>query len=553
MRSRRGLCAFIALLFESFVLAGSALAQVNTVYISQNGGPFSGGSACNGQTTQTPAWFNTSSNWTSGTPSGRQIGPGTVVYLCGTLTSGLTFQGSGNSSNPIEILFDSGANMTNRVWSSPAIALNSKSYIIVDGGTPCGKDHGDDNLTACASNQSGTGLIENTANGTLLANKVTSQFIVGGSGTGVNSCGSNIEIRNLLLLNAYVKSGADSSTAADAAQGTWLVSCGSNIYIHDNTSTWGHATLEIDASSNVSNWEVAYNVTAHATWGIKVAMGTDGVVLSNVRIHDNEINNGTDWSDSSGQYHLDGIFDYGHSTSGYMNGVYVYNNYLHGTWGQGTQCPTGYIYLSGWMTNTYAFNNVINVTGQYACNGDIAVAEEKSVHLYNNTIVSVQVGEALGSAGTAASGGFVVGENNVVYGTVYPVNFSSGAQSDFGTWDYNDYYNYTSDWRVGRSWYTWRQWQAQACGSGPCDAHGSIGNPKLASSYPFTLGSGSAAIGLGANLYSVCNGQPNPGLGALCYDRLGNARPSTGKWDAGAYNGVVSAPLPPTGVTAVLH
>jgi hypothetical protein len=72
------------------------------------------------------------------------------------------------------------------------------------------------------------------------------------------------------------------------------------------------------------------------------------------------------------------------------------------------------------------------------------------------------------------------------------------------------------------------------------------------------LASGSAAIGAGANLYSVCSGNPNPGLGALCYDAAGNARPTTGAWDAGAYNSTTttlssssSAPLaPPTNVTA---
>jgi hypothetical protein len=540
-------------------LAGSALAQVNTVYISQNGGPFSGGSACNGQTTQTQAWFNTSANWTSGTPSGQQIGPGTLVYLCGTFTSGaLTFQGSGNSTNVIELLFDTGANFTAAVWSPPPIQLNSKSYILIDGGVPCGKDHGDDGLTACSTNLSGTGLMENTANGTTLANQTVSNFIVGATTAAGNGCGSNIEIRNLLLLQAYQKNGADSSTAADEAQATWLVECGNNINIHDLTSTWGHASIELDGpSGGASNWTIAYNVTAHATWGIKVAMGSSPATLSNIIIHDNDINNGTDWSDSSGIYHIDGIFTYGNSTTGYIDGAYIYNNYLHGTWGQGTQCPTGYEYISGWMTHTYIFNNVIYVTGQYSCNGDYAVVNEESVYLYNNTIVNVptSAGQDLGAAGGAGPGGFVTAQNNITSGGLYTVNFSPGAQSDFSTWDHNDYYGYgeSEPFRVGSSYYTWAQWQALTCGSSGCDANGSIGNPQLASSYPFTLGSGSAAIGLGANLYSVCNGQPNPGLGALCYDRFGNARPSSGNWDAGAYNYSTTAPQPPTGLTAVPH
>jgi hypothetical protein len=72
-----------------------------------------------------------------------------------------------------------------------------------------------------------------------------------------------------------------------------------------------------------------------------------------------------------------------------------------------------------------------------------------------------------------------------------------------------------------------------------------------------TLQSGSPAIGAGANLYNLCNGQPNPGLGALCFDANGKARPSSGAWDAGAFS--VSTgnnpqlPQPPTNVTAAAH
>ena len=73
------------LLLASLLLVAPA-ARANIVYISQSGGAFSGGSACNGQTTQSASYFNTSSNWTDGAPTGNQIGPGTLVYLCGTFT-----------------------------------------------------------------------------------------------------------------------------------------------------------------------------------------------------------------------------------------------------------------------------------------------------------------------------------------------------------------------------------------------------------------------------------------------------------------------------------
>ena len=54
-------------------------------------------------------------------------------------------------------------------------------------------------------------------------------------------------------------------------------------------------------------------------------------------------------------------------------------------------------------------------------------------------------------------------------------------------------------------------------------------DPKLDSNYkPQT---GSSAIQLGQNLTSLCTGN----LAPLCFDKNGNTRPTTGNWDAGAY------------------
>ena len=74
----------------------------------------------------------------------------------------------------------------------------------------------------------------------------------------------------------------------------------------------------------------------------------------------------------------------------------------------------------------------------------------------------------------------------------------------------------------------------------------------------------SAAIKAGVNLFSTCNGQPNPGLGALCSDANGNPRPTSGSWDAGAYSSASSSasggqppsggqPSPPTGLIGVVR
>src|SRR5438132_776393 len=82
---------------------------------------------------------------------------GTIVHLCGTFTGTLnstmlTAQGSGASGNPVTLLFETNANFTSPAWNSPngAINIGGRNFITIDGGT--------------------NGIIQNTANGTNLAN-----------------------------------------------------------------------------------------------------------------------------------------------------------------------------------------------------------------------------------------------------------------------------------------------------------------------------------------------------------------------------------------------
>src|SRR5262249_5190792 len=84
------------------------------------------------------------------------------------------------------------------------------------------------------------------------------------------------------------------------------------------------------------------------------------------------------------------------------------------------------------------------------------------------------------------------------------------------------------------------------------DTHGSNAASSLSGTY--SLNSGSAAIGLGTNLSSMCNGQPNPGIGALCFDKNGVARPGVGlgAWDAGAFQFIAAGSSPTTTIVTPL-
>ena len=73
--------------------------------------------------TKAASYFNTSTYWVSSTPIGTQIGPGTVIHICGTFTgnagsSALVVRGSGTSTQPITILFEPGAQLNAPYWGA---------------------------------------------------------------------------------------------------------------------------------------------------------------------------------------------------------------------------------------------------------------------------------------------------------------------------------------------------------------------------------------------------------------------------------------------------
>jgi len=386
-----------------------------------------------------------------------------------------------------------------------------------------------------------------------LANQVASNLISGGS-----SCGHDLEVRNLLLLNVYMRTvSTDASSGAGNSAGIALVNCGSNLHVHDLTSTWAHTNILVSANSSVANWELSNNGTAHSTWGIAASMGGNAQIGSNVKIYGNDINNGPDWDDPSDLYHRDGIFVYGHSSTGYFDGIYVYNNYVHGNWGTGATI-TSFVYTETSLHNLYIFNNVFQLLANSVSNGQSGTAANVNQFLFNNTVIGYNPPTDTGGAfndvgdGVNARASTTI-ENNVIYEMGPAIDYRHSGASSLAAINNNDYFGIYSG-GVGFACdsdcaSTWTAWRAKGW-----DANGSNADPKLNPNA--TLQFGSAAIGLGKNLYSICSGQPNPGLGALCYDKAGVARPAIGSWDAGAYNfkGASGATiLPPTGLTAIVH
>jgi len=510
--------------------------EAKDLYIAQSAAGAGNGSSCSNAYAYT--FFNTSGNWGTGS---SQIGPDTIVHVCGTMTSPITFQGSGTPGHVIELLFEPNAKFSTPALSGSYITTGTNSYLLIDGGT--------------------NGIIENTANGTNLGNQVASNAIRLDNNN--NSSGHDLEVRNLTIQNMYVRvPGSDESIGARSSNGIVSVGTGSNVYIHNNTVTYGHTNIGLlSAGNSPTNWDISNNTTANATWGIEASVGSSPAVVTDIKIHNNDVNNGPTWYDPSGFFHVDGIFVYGQSSTGYANGVYVYNNYVHGDWGPSPQ-PTAWIYINQNLQNVFVFNNVIQQSGNGSADGLLTLGSGNlSNFVFNNTFVGYSTtsgGSAMGDVGSNAANSTTI-ENNVFLNFPSAINYSHGGTTTLVAVNYNAYSGITGAgqcgaWSASSCTDTLAGWQALGW-----DLNGIFADLKLSSSYPYTLQSGSAAIGMAANLYTLCSGKPNPGLGALCYDKTGKARPSSGKWDAGAYSygaassGSTTTVQPPTGLTATAN
>lgn len=497
-------------------------------------------------------FFNSSANWGTGS---TQIGPGTTVHLCGTITgtpgsSGLIPQGSGTSGNPITIHFESGAILQNTYWSSSGkgdewsdssaagIFFSSVNYFVVDGGgTPSNADCNTTNATTTALAQYGicglptpNGIIQDTANGSALANQIEDV------GIAIYGSSSNIEIKNLEITNIYIhQNGPDSCNSQGTGSGSclqWngrystdidLDTTGSNILIHNNALTIaGKAVSDGDGAISVYN-----NYMGNHAWMMFVGGG------NTVTVYNNEWTDWTNWSHPINNYHQNGV----HSFSGGGSSMYFYNNYVHGNMCPSNPyggCSVSAMFYNESDNDMYVFNNLMEIDSG-AQSQPIAYCGTSCTgaypnYLYNNTIIGAQPSD--GVATWYEGSPPVYSENNIAtaQSTGFDVYTNGGANPDCAVTNYNDFYGFSGN----------------GCTEG---ANSTTANPNLTSAY--LLQSTSPGKGTGANLTSSCSGA----LVALCSDKAGNARPTgSTAWDMGAYQYSTSAaPAPPTGLTAVVQ
>lgn len=464
------------------------------IYVAQAAAGADTGASC--AAAHSATWFNTSGNW----GAAATVAPGDTVHLCGTFTGTggstmLTVQASGTSGNPITVLWETDAILTAPYWGvTGAIRCSGKSYITIDGGS--------------------NGIIRNSANGDALANQQNSQ------GVSVDGC-DNITVRRLNVQTIYVhtQDANQSGGVYSAAFSTTAISINqsSNALVELNTTTDSSTAIGFGGDTGtVAGFEARDNNMTNCNRCLVVGVATS--TLQNVLLHDNDFGGGAYlWDQPDNAYHHNAIHVF-NTTSGHINNLQIYNNYVHGVWGADTNSnhTTSMFFVetvnpaSG--SAALIFNNVLVGANRYSmptngyvfCKSNTAACE-----VYGNVFTGVNDGSHYGTAMTCSAPQPMTIKNNIVQymGAYYTC-----------TWTAVDYniYNDVSAWD---GYGTFAAWQ----GAG-YDANGLSSNPNLdATSKPQF---GSSAIGAGVNLSAL-------GITALNSDKNGVARGSA--WDIGAY------------------
>ena len=473
-----------------------------SLYVAQSALGSGDGSSCGNA--RAVSFFNSAANW----GSGKAIAPGTTVGLCGTITSTLDVMGSGAAGAPVTVLFTAGAKISQPVCG-PCIYADGRSYITIDGG--------------------GSGQILSSANGTTFANHSNT------TGVSFDPC-DHCTVENLQIGPLYQHtSPTDENVGYDHTQQHAIKASGSYVSFHDNNVHDVGWALDFYFQGGDGIQDHIYN---NNVWNVDHGfIFTGSSPTGPVFFNNNHVHDFANWDDNNDENHHDGIHCFGLNFS---NGaLYIYNNVFDGNMGTNL---TGAIYgETGCATSSarfYMFNNVVKLSNDNCCGGvGMAVGH---TYTWNNTVLSYSssasnsglLGCYQGAGAPARSCSL---ENNVASTSNQLANWTN-ASFDSGSPDYNVY----SDCQ-GTSCFS-------ADGAGECGQNYSLSqfanyrsctgaeahSIAVASAKLNADGSpqaGSPVLAAGTNLTALCTGDLTP----LCSDINGRTRPTSGPWDAGAY------------------
>lgn len=503
---------FAAFIF--FALLSGGLARANDIYLSQSGAGAGDASSCSNA--KPVSFFNSSSNWGTGT---SQIGPGDTVHLCGTITgsggtTALTFQGTGTSSSPITLRFESGAGLTAPYWSSNgAINTNGQDYLIIDGGS--------------------NGYVTNSQNGTTLSNHQDTK------GLSVGGC-TGCVIKNLTVSNMYVHSGSGSDGANSF--GIYIYG-GANNTITGNTvhdARWA-VFYSYPGGNTTSNAVISNNTIYNTDHGVVGGDGNGNAVLSGFVVSGNTFHDMVNWDDSGNNFHHDYVHVWAANGGSSVRGLQIFNNYFYGDPGGHINTLVNIETQSG-NTNDGAlvYNNVItNSSSAHIPPYGYVSSGGTNIKLLNNTIVGSSTSQSFANECFYLGGQNYQIMNNTCQNVGVFLYF--GPNGTVSSVDRNNWYNGGGFYKGG--FLSWLAWKALCL----CDSNSITSNPNLDSS--FKPQSTSPILKVGNNLSSL-------GVSNLNMDKALIQRASSGSWDLGAYTLSTSsgtAPNAPTGLTAAVQ
>ena len=543
------------------LLCGAAFGSAANFYVTPSGS--SVGNCTTGGVPNVAINSLSSSNWGSGS---TQIGPDTLVLLCGTLsvtengtptyTTGITVYNNGTTGHPITIRFDTSAVLQANAFGGfncssttncgvPALAAG----IFIKGtncpGGTCS------NITIDGQNRAG--LIQNLLNGD------SSQTCVGGTcsmkqssiGIYADTC-SNIVVQGMRIKNIYfTATGSDMGGAAYWAN-TIAVQSGCSITATNNEFSDAYNTL-YDFDYGSITVVSTNNTMHHMCHMIEAGNGSNTAYGATFSSINDEVYDWSNWGVAGNTgCHTDGLILY-QMPGGVVSQFNINGLYAHGDLNvNNSGAATGYI----WCNNTAVSTPTVG-SGCLITNGifDSSMVPSSSsfshiwynlanTFMYNNTFKGNGANNSTGanaaltaivlSTDTPAAKvennlfiNFYIDYTNQGYATTWHI------PQQFVTSDYNDFYTTVSKFATDQTtnYTTFASWRAA---TGSPDPHSITTNPLL-NAATYQLGTGSPAIGTGTNLYTTC---------VPCrLDRNGNPRSAnlSVAWDMGA---LTSLPVP---------
>lgn len=426
------------------ILLGERLTYAEDIYFAQgSSGDVSGNSCSNAKPISALTWGSGTGN----------IGAGDTLHLCGTITSTLTIGVSGTDlgSGAITVKWEDGAKMSKAAWgttTSSAIVATGKSNIVFDGGT--------------------NGIIENTGNGTALANKVDSFFMDLEGGC------SHIEVKNLALSNMYVRmEGTEDNWYGHAI---YVAGAFHDIRIHNNTIHDGNKLVSFAYwGDGVRDIAFYNNKMDNAAVLLVVGSGNTGATVDNVLIYNNDFHRGHLWSGQP-NIHTDLTHTFAVHTGSEITNLQIYNNYYHGSCGTNV---TTEAYLEGNITGAKFYNNVLMLESD-SCGGlgMMYIKGNNGTLVDNNTFVSTDINANTAIYSGAGSTNVVI-KNNIFKNLAVSISeFDSTSgivASDYNVFPSATVFNYGSWSQI--SYTSWKSARG-------FDTHSTMGTPMLVPKYP---------------------------------------------------------------------